>query len=1201
MRNFSLLPSRTHHFEFKNAIETVTLPLARLPRRTSHVFVGFLVCLLLVSVAAAQKDAGTIVGTVKDSSGAVVVDATVLVKDVDREGSFATKTDSSGEFVAGPLKIGRYLVTVQKEGFKKVVAGPVAVDVQSRVSVDLVLEVGARSETVTVNANELRLETQTSDLGQVVDSQRATSLPLNGRNYAQLALLGAGVAPSEPGSRTETSYGFSSNGARALQNNYLLDGVDNNSNLGDVLNGSAYVIQPSVDAIAEFKVQTNSYSAEFGRGNGAILNAVIKSGTNSFHGSVYEFLRNDVFDANNYFNTSGKQPYQQNQFGGTIGGPIVKSKLFFFTDYEGLRIRKAEPQVLYIPTPQMRAGDFSSFLGAVIPGVYDCSGNPTYQGEIFNTRLTQASSLNATGYCGVPIGTDSSGHPTNIFPSTGPSAISSVAQSIVGLFPPVNYSSGGNNYFVDPKKSVDQNNFDVRIDYNVRPNDSLFGRLSYENQPSTAPGPFNNYLDGGGFASGDQDNAYWSLAISETHVFRPTLVNEFRFGYNQINSHRLPPYANTDVSGSLGLAGVPYQPGIGGLPSISFSNDGLATIGSSDFLPSIEKQYSYVFNDNLTWVKGKHSLRFGTEIRIEKFTIFQPSSPRGSFTFGPDFTDNPGAPGTGGEDFASFLLGLPDSGGQIVNLHNVQYHRNIFAFYAQDDIQLTKRFTLNIGLRYEMYRPITANNNEQGTFDFATESLILPKGQTAQLTPFLSTIIPVQATASSGLISPDDTDAAPRIGFAYRITDKLVMRAGYGIFYGGQENGPFSNPSPGFNPPFFVTQSFNSPCGAAPVFPNSNLSDPNNCTSGYNPSAPNPAGQAINNFWNAAIPPDALNDPNSPLLYSLAPDLRTPLNQQWHLGLQYQLTTNMIAEVSYAGSHGQRLYAFYNGNQLEGGIGPNRPFPALNNQISPIATFRSNAFSNYNALQARLERNFSNGLQFEFSYTYSHTLDDASSANLGSLNNGDFRDQTKPWWEYGNADFDVRHRFTVSYIYALPFGKGKAFGKDVSAFWDQVIGSWQIAGITAASTGNYATVSDPANPMGVDCGGTVTYNCARANLVGNPNGKHCLPGTFFDTCAFTSNNGPAVFGNSGRNIVRGPGFQEWDISILKNFPIREQMQLQFRAEFFNAFNHPNLLWGPIGALGQVEPVAIEVGTPQFGYPQAARDPRLVQFALKFVF
>src|SRR5271157_2604869 len=381
-----------------------------------HFWAATVFCLLLASTAAAQKDAGTIVGMVKDSTGAAVADANVFVVDVDRGGTFETTTNASGEYVAGPLKVGHYSITVQKEGFKKLVAGPVALNVQERLAVDVTLQLGARSETITVNANELQLETQTSDLGQVVDSRRATSLPLNGRNYAQLALLGAGVAPSEPGSRTETSFGFSSNGARALQNNFLLDGVDNNANLGDVLNGSSYVIQPSVDAIAEFKVQTNSYSAEFGRGNGAVMNAVIKSGTNQFHGDLFEFVRNEKFDALNRFDTS-QQPYKQNQFGFTLGGPIVKNKTFFFGDYEGYRLRHALPQLAQVPSAHEDIGDFSELLTSnytgntgPIPGVPDCAGNPTYYGEIFDAR--QAGTY-AGNPCGTPIGGYVGGNPAN--------------------------------------------------------------------------------------------------------------------------------------------------------------------------------------------------------------------------------------------------------------------------------------------------------------------------------------------------------------------------------------------------------------------------------------------------------------------------------------------------------------------------------------------------------------------------------------------------------------------------------------------------------------------------------------------------------------------------------------------------------------------------------------------------------------------
>ena len=315
------------------------------------------ILVLMCAPAFAQKDTGAIAGLVKDQSGAAVAEAKVTITDADRGTTFATSTNGQGEYVASPLKIGRYNVSVEKNGFKKSVVGPVTVDVQARPEVDVTLQVGSISETMTVTTQGPQLETDTSELGQVVGTHTITGLPLNGRNYAQLAQLTAGVAPTEPGSRAELSFGFTSNGARSLQNNFLLDGVDNNANLGDLLNGSTYVIEPSVDAIGEFKVQTNAYSAEFGRGNGAIMNAVIKSGTNQLHGDVYEFLRNDKLDGRNAFDQV-RQPYKQNQFGATLGGPIIKNRTFFFVDYEGSRIRQANPQTLLLPTPAQLGGIF---------------------------------------------------------------------------------------------------------------------------------------------------------------------------------------------------------------------------------------------------------------------------------------------------------------------------------------------------------------------------------------------------------------------------------------------------------------------------------------------------------------------------------------------------------------------------------------------------------------------------------------------------------------------------------------------------------------------------------------------------------------------------------------------------------------------------------------------------------------------------
>jgi hypothetical protein len=1209
---------------------------------------------VLTGIAAGQKDSGAVAGIVRDSGGAVVGEARVTVTDVDRGNSVVCQTNTQGEYVASPLKIGRYNITVEKAGFKKTTVGPVVVNIQERPAVDVTLLVGSINESVTVTAEGSQLQTETSDLGQVVDSRRINALPLNGRNYAQLALLGAGVAPAEPGSRVETTFGFSAGGARSLQNNFLLDGIDNNANLGDVLNGSAYVVQPAVDAIAEFKVETNSYSAEFGRGNGAIMNAVIKSGTNQVHGDLWEFLRNEKVDATNAFDQFGQQPYKQNQFGFTLGGPIVKNKMFLFGDYEGLRIRQGLPQLSTVPTQAEIGGDFSALLyntptgnptvapqvdpntGLPIPGTtaLDCSGNPTYLGEVFNSRLAINSyASNPNGFCGVPIGGYAPGGlPTNIFPSGSgcPGCIDPLAARLAALFPASNTTEGGgNNYLADPKRTETEDKFDTRFDYTISAKDNFFSRFSDGRDSTFLPSPFNNALDGGGFQDGYSENSAQGLAASEVHSFNSNLINEVRFGFNRLNSHRFNLNYNVNESQILGFPGVPFGPDIGGLPSLSFS-DGTAAIGSSGYQPSIEKQHSYVFTDNLSWAHGRHAAKFGTELRFEQFTIYQPAAPRGTMSFGSDFTDNPASPGSGGEAIATFLLGIPD-GGSITNLHNVVYNRQIYAVYALDDFKLTPQLTLNLGLRYELFTTIKEADNQAATFDFSSLALIVPKGQDAQLTPTIASELTLQRTGSNGLIRPDRNNFAPRIGFSYQLSHKLVLRSGYGIFYGGQENGPFSNPSPGFNPPFFVTQQFVPPCSAASANPAGLDCSISTANSGL------PLNVLSNGF-----PASSLTDPNTPSLYSIDPHLVTPYMQQWHLGLEYQLPADTVLEVSYAGSRGLKLFAFYNGNQVPGGdtnasdpTAPRRPAhgvtpgatgdqctldayynnPAIYNcnpaLDASIATFRSNTQSNYNSLQARLEKRYSHGLQYEAAYTFAHALDNASSASLGSVNNGDFRDQTNPNLEYGNADFDVRHRFVFSYTYDLPFGRGRTFGQNSSRVANAILGDWQMNGVFSAATGNYYTATDVVSVSNADCGGFVAFQCSRPNLVGNPNARPCVPGTLFNTCAFEHNTAQGTFGNAGRNIIKGPGYKTWDTSFVKEIPIRDQMHFEFRAELFNVLNHVNYLFGSFGAIS-VEPTPLEldpnnvntVSNPRasnFGYALAARAPRQVQFALKFYF
>jgi hypothetical protein len=1141
-------------------------------------------------------------------------DVKVTVTDVDRGASFETRTNELGEYLASPLRIGRYRVTVEKQGFKKAIAGPTALDVQERLVLDVTLSLGEVSEEVVVTADAPLLETETSELGQLIDSRRATSLPLNGRNYAQLAQLSAGVVPSEPGARDEGGYGFSAGGARSLQNNFLLDGIDNNSNLPDLLNETNFVIQPPLDAIAEFKVQTNAYSAEFGRGNGAILNAVIKSGTNDWHGNAYEFLRNEVLDARGVFDRN-RQPYKQNQFGATFGGPVIipgfyhgRNRTFFFVDYEGLRTRRAETFTFLVPTPAMIGGDFSSLLTttpafAVDPATglpttqvaLDCNGNPTFAGEIFNTRLTQTgSALNPNGFCGVPI--NGAGVPTNIFAA---GSIDPLAARLATLFPPPSPSASGSgfNYVANPLRRTDRNNFDVRLDHKFSDRDNAFLRYSYENQPSLIAPPF-GLLDGGGFFSGDESNRYRSVATSETHVFTPRVINEFRFGFNHINSRRFQINFAKDVSSQLGFPGVPFGPDNGGLPQLTFT-DSTPTMGSPTFLPSKELQNTYVLSDNFTFVHGPHSFKVGTEIRFEEFTIFQPSASRGTLSFGSEFTDNPAAPGTGGTAFATFLLGVPD-GGSIVNLHNVDYTRPTYEFYGQDDVKVTPRLTLNLGLRYELFTTVKEAHDQQGTFDFAQQALIVPKGQTAQLTPTLAGIIPVLAIGSRGLVKPDVKNFAPRVGLAYKISSRLVMRTGYGIFYGGQENGPYSNPSPGFNPPFFVTQAFGTNCGSSSANPAPGQTD---C------SIPGLSFLSIDGF-----PPGSLVDPNTPLLFSLDPKLRTPYMQQWHLSLQYQLPFETLLEITYGGSKGTRLFTFVNANQetpttsaIPGNL--RRRVQTVNFAIDQ---FGSVGNSTYHSLQLKAEKRLSHGLSFLASYTYSHSIDDASSANLGAQNQGDFRDHRFPGMEKGNSDFDVRHRFVISYIYDLPFGSGKTFGKNLSGIANQVIGGWQVSGITSASTGNWFTISDTANFSNADAGGNVAPFSSRPDVVGDPTrpgpvaaNLGCIAparirtqAAWFNPCAFV-NAAIGTFGDVGRNTVAGPGFQVWDLSIVKFLPIDEARRFEFRSEFFNVWNHANWLFAQPG------PQNTNLGTvhnnAQFATLTGARPPRLIQFALKFYF
>ena len=1129
--------------------------------------------IMMASPLIAQKDTASLEGRAVDSSGAVVPSASVSAVDVDTNFTYHVVSDSAGQWTISPVRIGRYRVTVSAAGFKEAVVGPITLDVQQRQRVDVTLVPGAVTQSVDVNSNSPLIQTDTSELGQVIDNTTMVGLPLNGRNAVQLAQLTVGVTTNEPGARTTAAFGFSANGSRSIDNSFLLDGIDNNSNLPDLLNEANYVIMPPPDALQEFKIETGNYDSEFGRSTGAIVNAVTRSGSNQFHGVLYEFLRNQNLDAMNYYDKS-LQPYHQNQFGATLGGPIIRNKLFFFGDYEGLRISQAQPDTSLVPTAAQKSGDFSSQLDLTsATDVADCNGIPTYQGELFDTTRTQTTTANPSGYCGVPFGYQN-GVPSNIIPA---SKTDPLGAKLIQLFPSPNTSAAGYNYLSDPLQTQVVNQGDVRVDQVLSSKDTSFYRFSLSRSPEIIPSPLPGLADGGGFFSGIQQINAYSLAVSESHVFSPSKANEFRFGYNQQSTSRYQANFNQNVSQEIGFPGVPYVAGTdnGGLPQMAFSD--ASTLGSPTYLPAIESQSTYIFADTLTLIVGEQTWKIGGEIRPEGFDFNEPPAPRGSLAFVPQFTDNAADPGSGGSGLATLLTGQPNSG-SINNISNGRYYRHTYALFLQNDWRITPALSLNLGIRYEYFSPVHERNNAQANFNFGTGYLDIPRGSNNfTLPPALASILPVNHNAPNGLLNPDYTNFGPRVGLAYQVTPKLTAQSAFGVFYNPNEGGIWGYA--GFNPPFLLSESYVVPCGL-----------PSYSTAAGNCSIP---GLSV---LSQGFPTDALSDANTPSLGSYQVNMSTPYVMQWHLTFQYQLGQNTMLETSYVGSKGNKAYIEPNLNQAtptadpSAPYAPRRPYPNINTGIYQI---RAEGSSNYNALQTSMTRRLSSGLSAIVNYTYSKALGDGSTT-MGSQNNDSFRFGRDPGIEYGPLDFDVRNRFTGSVIYQLPFGQGARFGGSANSVVDKFIGHWTGSGIVTLSSGNWFTVTDGngdfANSDGQQRPDFVPGQRAT--------GKPCVPGTFFNTCAF-ANPPLGSFGDVSLNSLEGPGYKDVDFALQKIIPIGERLQLELRGEMFNAFNHPNKLFAAPGP--QNSNSATVFGAPSFGFVTAAQAPREIQFAGKLYF
>lgn len=1182
------------------------------------------------TAAFAQVDAGSILGTVQDSSHGLIPGAKVTLTNEDTGLMQTATTDATGAYSFSPLKVGRYTVAAEIAGFQRVQHLHVQVDVQQHVVVDFLLPPGQMTQTVSVTGETPALQTQDASVGQVIGTQTVNDLPLNGRNFTFLAQLSAGVTQGQQDTRGLGASGsFAANGSRPAQNNYLLDGIDNNSNLVDFLNGTAFAVRPPVDAIEEFKIQTNNYSAEFGRAAGAILNATIKSGTNHIHGDVWEFLRNDKLDAANFFENAGGIPkgeFRQNQFGVAVGGPIRKDRTFIFGDYEGTRIRQAVPLVSTVPTALERSSSYTNLSELLTQGSTrtDVLGRSFALGQVFDPSTTRPIS------CGVPdavtaITVGCSGAPAgsllgyarepfagNILPAN---RLDQNAIKLLNLYPAPNSPGLFNNYASNPVSRNDVNQFDIRVDQNFSEKDSIFGRVSYSDNPEYLPGPFQGLADGGSFSAGDQTATGTNAVISETHTFSSTLVNEARIGFNRIATSRLQPFASdlSNIPGKFGIQGVPQVSSNGGLGSFFIS--GLNRLGSNEYLPSVEYSDTLQITENLTKHLGKHSLKAGFEFQNLRFSILQPPTGRGAWSFSGAYTEV-AETGGGNTGLAQLLLspiaatvpGAADFVGgsdsiSASNIANTDMTRHYYGAYLQDDFKITPRLTVNLGLRWERFGPLVERYGAQSNFlpsgTSAPSEFLLPKNRCQiPLAPSFYAAakadnIRIVCSGVSGLNYVQNKNFSPRVGFAYQLTPKFVLRGGYGLFYGGFENSTIET---------YVDFPFQFALSYPLLTPNQPVTFPNGSIG------------TIETGLSAIPLTPAAAEPGGVSFTGEDYHMKTPYTQGYNLTLQYQLSPSQTIQVGYVGNTVRHLGVYLPPNSPREILPPGlntlnySPYP----DFSPGGTYSSFAANSfYNSLQATYERRFSAGLSVLANFTWSKCRTDAVDV-LNSTALSGYRAPYLPGFgiqgDYGLCDFDIPKVFHLSGTYELPIGRGKPLLANSAGAVEAVISGWSTNYILTLQNGQPGTV--PCVISTTSGFGCYALMVPGQNVTGGPhNVDHWL-----NPAAFASPPVATAVGQSDYSVLGGaptqfygPGFHRLDFSLFKSFRITESTRLEFRAEAFNLTNTPNFSPPGFAANGtSAAPGSLDYTSPaSFGKINSTRDgqndQRELQFALKFYF
>jgi hypothetical protein len=1071
----------------------------------------------------AQGVRSALVGRITDESGAVIPSVRVTATNSGTNESRAVTIADDGEFSFLQLAPGDYVLTAEKSGFRREVVRGILLETGQSARLDVLLRVGAVTETIEVNAPTPLVVSENANVGAVVDHKKILQLPLNGRDYLQLALMAPGVAPSAQGSTLGFRGGFNIAGSSEIANQYLKDGIDNND---ETTNQPLH--RPILDAVREFKVLTGTYAAEFGRQSGGQIIVTTRSGTNDLHGAVWEFHRNSALDARNFF-VPTKPSFRRNQFGGVAGGRLVRDRTFFFVGYEGQRRGQQEATLATVPTAEMKNGNFSGLPAVRDPG----TGQPFAGNLIPQTRWSpQGKGL------------------LDLYPDP----------NIAG---PSNIASAGTGKF-----DIDQ--FSVRADHRLTNADQIFGIYEYADNIEVFPlsNPLCSARDVKGWGC-DEFQRSQHAVLTWTHIFSPSLVSEARVGYTRLGFYRLQEDREVDVIGRLGIGGLTdagKTPFNNGAPQVQTT--GFVTIGGPTNLPQGRHDNTYHYVGNMTWIRGKHTLKWGGDIRRFLFNSFFTSFGRGAFVFDGTFSANP---------VADLLLGLPRQADR--NLGEPFHNALTFSsgYFIQDDFKITPNLTLNLGLRYELNLPALEKVDKIASFDPRTSTLLVAGGREA----FVNTntgLLEMRERPDVGrrIWNTDWNNWAPRLGIAWRPfgNARTVIRAGLGVFYNLQIVGNGITPL-SRNSPFRHRQT------AGPF----QASDRPNLADAFAVGRP------------AIVPP------------GIQENFRTAYLTQWSFGVQREIIPNLALDIGYVGGQGHKNPVEWQINQAlpgPGAVQARRPYPLFGTITGGFVSSIGN--SNFHSLQARVERRLAEGLSFLSSYTWSKSIDNADgvsttsdAASAVAQNARDLRA------ERGLSDHDVAHRLVYSTVYDLPFGKGRRFAPPNRAV-QALIGGWQLTGALTLQTGRPFTVNSGRDESNTGSG-SVTSD--RPDAIGDWRISNPSPDRWFNPCTLTAtgarrncgpNDTPAwrippagQFGNAGRNILRGPGLGNLDFGVSRNFSVTERIGLQFRTEFFNLTNHPAFFLPTGNASGTSFSTIVRAAQTGTGAQ------RQIQFGLKLVY